>query len=270
LLVSEVPCSVKGLLYENYLTDPHKVRNTYFLDPVLANSKGHELLADTIISYLESEVCLIWEAEGFALSNPIESPAATTFAQNIGAVNVPGKEDAPLALLGGKGLRKSSDAGLDSEDGAALQMAGEKASGNRKTSTAASKAAKIPPFRIHDRPNSIQYFREIQPHCASANDLVNPLPRSIFFGTGWEQRAPKPEDEDERHYWFSDTPGSILKIPIKVASGDIAVYYHKGPAQDGWGSVNCWVDDNTPGAVELRGGWDRDYGQPMCVALPWV
>jgi hypothetical protein len=254
--------SVKGLLYEDYLTKPHDVRNTYFLDPILANSKGHELLADTVIAYLESEVCLVWEAENIGLSNPAQAQPQKPFAGNVGGVNLPGGEDAPGALLGGKGLRKSSDAGLDSEDAGALQMAGDKGN-NRKASTSAAKAAKIPPFRIHDRPDSLQYFREIRPHCASANDLVNPLPHSIFTGTGWEQRAAKPEDEDERHYWYSDTPGSILKIPIKVASGDIAVYYYKGPASENWGSVNCWVDDNTAGANELKGNWERGYGVPM-------
>jgi hypothetical protein len=33
----------------------------YYLDPILANSKGHELLADTLIAFLESEVCQVWD-----------------------------------------------------------------------------------------------------------------------------------------------------------------------------------------------------------------
>ena len=250
-------------MYENYLTDPEHVRNTYYIDPVLPNPRGHELLADTIITFLESEVCLVWEAENYAFSSPAQSPSQYTFASSVGNVALPGGEDAPGALLGGKGLRKSSDAGLDSEDANALQMAGDKGTTNRKTSTLASKAAGIPPFRIHDRPNSVSSFREIEPHCASANNLVNPLPSSIFAGTGWEQRAPTLNDEDERHYWFSETAGSMLKIPIKVGAGDIAVYYYRGPTSERWGSINCWVDDNTAGAVQLMGNWERDYGQPV-------
>src|SRR5262249_13161432 len=108
-----------------------------------------------------------------------------------------------------------------------------------------------------------QNFREIKPSCASANDLINPLPQSVFINSGWGPVVPKADSEDERHYWYSEKPGSLLKIPLKVGAGDIAVYYQKGPQSQGWGSVLCWVDDNTPGAVELKGHWDRDYVQPV-------
>ena len=258
--------SVKGLLYEEYLVNPQKVRQSYFLDPILANAKGHELLADTVIAYLESEVCLVWDAEYETLGQPQSS-----FFGASGGVAVPaGGEDAPPSLLGGKGLRKSGDAGLDAEDSSTSQNGpgGIGFLNNRKTNTGnLGGLGRIPPFRITDRPHTLQHFREIKPNCASANDLINPLPASVFAGSGWEPVAPKPDDEDERHYWTSDTPGSLLKVPVKVGSGDIAVYYLKGPASEGWGTVLCWVDDNTGGAVELRGSWDRDYAQPTYVLL---
>lgn len=245
---------MKGLLYENYLKNQKEVRQSYFLDPVLANPKGHELLADTVIAYLESEVCLVWEAEGDELRQPGSS---RSFFGPGGGISVPGGADAPPSLLGGKGLRKFSDELVDDGTG----------SFSSKNLAALAAAARLPPFRITDKPHTVKAFREIKPFCASANDLINPLPSSMFIGSGWQPVAPKRDDEDERHYWFSDTPGALLKVPIKVASGDIAVYYLKGPSSEGWGNVLCWVDDNTGGAVELKGGWDRDYRQPMSVAM---
>lgn len=239
--------SVKGLLYEDYLMNPQKVRQSYYLDPILANSKGHELLADTLIAYLESEICQVWD----------QAALETDLAALAG-----GKQAAPLALgddypslLSGKGLRKAADAGLDADDAELAAAGGRGRSGYLR----------IPPFRITDRPHSLSQFREIKPNCASANDLINPLPQSVFAGSGWKPVQPKPDDEDEMHYWYTDMPGSLLKIPIKVGAGDIAVYYLKGPEAEGWGTVLCWVDDNVDGAMELKGHWDREYGQPTCV-----
>lgn len=243
---------MKGLLYEDYLTNQNAVRQSYFLDPVLANPKGHELLADTVIAYLESEICLVWDAEGDELRKPGSSRG---FFGPGGGITIPGGDDAPPSLLGGKGLRKVGDGFDDDADSAS-------SSSSSKKLTALAQAARIPPFRITDKPHTVKQYREVKPFCASANDLINPLPSSVFSGSGWEPVAPKADDEDERHYWFSDTPGALLKVPIKVTSGDIAVYYLKGPSNEGWGNVLCWVDDNTGGAVELKGSWDRDYGQP--------
>ena len=231
--------SVKGLLYEEYLLNPQKVRQSYFLDPILANPKGHELLADTVIAYLESEICAVWDAAAFE----------TDLAYLTGAdPPAPLQSDDYPSLLSGKGLRKPLD---DISDAGLL-------SGTRGRSA----HVRIPPFRITDKPHQIAHFREIQPNCASANDLINPLPSSVFAGSGWTPVAPKVDDEDETHYWYSDMPGSLLKVPIKVGAGDIAVYYLKGPETQGWGTLLCWVDDNTAGAVELKGSWNREYGQP--------
>lgn len=238
-------CSVKGLLYEEYLMNPQKVRQSYFLDPILANSKGHELLADTLIAYLESEICSVWDAAALETDLAFYSGVASTGS-------VP-NDDFP-SLLSGKGLRKAADAGLDAEDSDTTQ------SGRAASSRSAYLG--IPPFRITDKPHTLSHFREIKPNCASANDLINPLPQSVFAGSGWNPVVPRAEDEDERHYWYTDMPMSLLKIPIKCGAGDIAVYYLRGPVSEGWGTVLCWVDDNTEGAVELRGSWDRDYGQP--------
>lgn len=241
---------MKGLLYEEYLLNPAKVRSTYFLDPVLANAKGHELLADTVIAYLESEICSVWDAGALETDMAIlagKAPPASPL--HIG-------EDYP-SLLSGKGLRKGvGENGEPLSDDDKLKKAQSK---NRQN------AMRVPPFRIIDKPHEIAHFREIKPACASANDLINPLPSSVFAGSGWNPVQPKVDEEDERHYWFTDIPGSVLKIPIKVGAGEVAVYYQKGAEGEGWGNVLCWVDDNTEGAVELKGSWDRHYGQPMSV-----
>lgn len=267
-----VHLSVKGFLYEEYLLNPQKVRQTYYLDPILANGKGHELLADTIIAYLESEVCQVWDAAaleadlaGLPLPSVGGGMPGGILADDISGGGAAAGGGAGGALLGGLGLRQGSDAGLDGEDSAAAMGADGKKDGVLNAAgirSGRSSWSRVPHFRINDRPNSIQHFREIKPNCASANDLINPLPSSVFAGSGWTPISPRPDDEDERHYWYSDTPGSLLKIPVKVGAGDIAVYYLKGRQSEGWGTVLCWVDDNTGGAVELRGSWDRDYGQP--------
>ena len=44
-----------------YLQDPTSVQS-YFVDPMLANPAGHELIADVLISYFQSQVCIAWAA----------------------------------------------------------------------------------------------------------------------------------------------------------------------------------------------------------------
>ncbi|KAM0748157.1 hypothetical protein T439DRAFT_304517 [Meredithblackwellia eburnea MCA 4105] len=243
--------SVKGLLYEEYLMNPMKVRQSYFLDPILANSKGHELLADTVISYLESEICSFWDAAALEADLAYYGGSSSSPSLNLGG---------DPSLLSGQGLRKAADAGLDAEDSETSQS-GRSGGGSRAGFFG------IPPFRITDKPQTMAHFREIKPNCASANDLINPLPSSVFAGSGWTPVVPKPDDEDERHYWYTDMPGSLLKVPIKCGAGDIAVYYLRGPETQGWGTVLCWVDDNTEGAVELKGSWNREYGQPTVTQI---
>ncbi|KAH9458917.1 hypothetical protein Pst134EA_019071 [Puccinia striiformis f. sp. tritici] len=241
--------TVKGLLYEEYLANPEKVAQSYFIDPVLANAKGHELLADTVISFLESEICTVWdeaalEADLAGLSPPVLGDASLMSGSQANT--------AP-SLLGGKGLRKGSEPGAEGGDESSLGL----------SKTAKAGYSKVPAYRIHDKPHTLAGFREIKPSCASANDLINPLPQSVFINSGWSPVAPKLDAEDERHYWFSEKPGSLIKIPLKVSGGDIAVYYQKGPKKDGWGTVKCWVDDNVAGSVEIEGFWDQDHAKPV-------
>ncbi|KAI8456713.1 hypothetical protein BY996DRAFT_4579227 [Phakopsora pachyrhizi] len=247
--------SVKGLLYEEYLTNPEKVKQSYFIDPVLANAKGHELLADTVIAFLESEICAVWDEA--ALEADLAGLAPPVLGDS-GLLTGPSSSKGP-SLLGGKGLRKGSEPNLEDES--------TSTSTGTLSKTAKAGYTKVPPFRIHDKPHTLADFREVRPSCASANDLINPLPQSVFINSGWSPVTPKPDAEDERHYWFSEKPGSLIKIPLKVGGGDIAVYYQIGPQNDGWGTVKCWVDDNHAGAVEVKGYWDKGYVQPMITQI---
>lgn len=148
-------------------------------------------------------------------------------------------------LFGGLGQRKGSDL---------LQGAGDGV--NVKDPKDSSKFAsfKVPPARLSDRPSDILDFREIEPFCVSANDLVNPLPPSLFFGSGWHVHHPSKNDAaEDRHYWYAELPTSRLRVPIKLGAGDVAIYYLQGPTDNPLGSVSCWVDDNVNGAVELSG-----------------
>lgn len=244
-----VHLSVKGLLYEEFLMNNAKVYEAYYIDPILPNSRGHELLADTVIAYLEAEICSVWDAAALETDIALYSGRAPGSLAN---------DDLP-SLLSGKGLRKAADAGLDAEDFDISQLG--------RTTGSRSAFFGIPAFRINDMPHTYPHFREIKPNCASANDLINPLPQSVFAGSGWNPVAPAPGDEEERHYWFTDSPMSLLKIPIKCGAGDIAIYYLKAPASQGVGNVLCWVDDNTEGAVELRGSWDETYPQPTVTQI---
>ena len=62
---------------------------------------------------------------------------------------------------------------------------------------------------------------------------------------------------------------SKLRVPVKLASGDVAIYYLAEPratyAGKGQGppGVLCWVDDNVNGAVEISGVADVGAPTPM-------
>jgi hypothetical protein len=45
---------------------------------------------------------------------------------------------------------------------------------------------------IRTQPNEGRPFREIATYCVSANDLINPLPPSLFYGSGWYAYHPTP------------------------------------------------------------------------------
>jgi hypothetical protein len=112
----------------------------------------------------------------------------------------------------------------------------------------------------------LENFEEVSPFCASANDLVNPLPTSIFAGTGWAAYHPPTGSNalsSTSHYWYSSLPTSKLRISITIGAGDVGVYYLKEPQSvvgaDG-SAISCWVDDNYSGKVEIKNS--ADIGEP--------
>jgi len=102
--------------------------------------------------------------------------------------------------------------------------------------------------------------------CVSANDLVNPLPPSLFYGSGWHPHHPPPTGipatDSTSHYWYSTAPTSRLRVPLIVGAGDIAIYHVREPravlGSEGSSAVECWVDDNYDGRVIIDNEGDSD------------
>ncbi|RXK41718.1 hypothetical protein M231_00953 [Tremella mesenterica] len=232
--------SVKGVIYNDYLQKPDVARASYYNDPQHANAEGHELIADVLISYMMSQICSGWSTlQGYGFDVP-----------DLG-VEGDGTSSGP-SLLGGVGLRK----GIPGQ---------QKGDGDSATNALTDRfsALRVPPMRLGDRPNDIQHFREIEPFCVAASDLINPLPRSLFYGSGWQiYHPPKGAVNEDRHYWqvfflyifrYAEQPTSRLRIPLKLGAGDVGIYFLQSPVDKPLGTVKCWVDDNSPGARELKG-----------------
>jgi len=124
-------------------------------------------------------------------------------------------------------------------------------------------ASRVPPFLLSTRPvvdgGSDPYmFQEVQPFCISANDLINPLPSSLFYGSGWHIQKPQNSVADsmtpaDAYYWYATYPTSKLRVPVTIGGGNVAVWYlSQDPGQPG-SELSCWVDNNHGGAKTIRG-----------------
>lgn len=225
--------STKGVLYEHYLGTPDKARSAYYNDPNHPNFAGHDLIADVLISYLQSQICAGWSAIN---GHGYDVPALGTEGDSTAAGSP--------SLLGGVGLRKGMP-GQDPGDGSS---AGSSLSDRYQ-------GLRVPQIRLADRPHDVQLFREIEPFCVAASDLVNPLPPTLFFGNGWATYHPPAKGNvvEDRHYWYADRPTARLRIPLKLGAGDVGIYFLQSPPDRPLGVVKCWVDDNVAGAKELHG-----------------
>jgi hypothetical protein len=228
--------SIKPSIFPEYMHDPNSVKK-YFADSILANPAGHDLLADMLTAYIQSQICAAWSiAEGAAFDGG-------------------GSGDKP-DLFGGLGRRPGvPEPGKDSRNVEHNQKSDDK--------DAHRALLGVPVGRINTRPNSDRPYVEVSPFCVSANDLVNPLPPSLFYGSGWAAHHPTgSEARVKTHYWSSTLPTSKLRIPIKVGAGDIGIYYLKeAVSQVGEGSsVECWVDDNYAGAKVIENA--ASVGEP--------
>ncbi|KAF9224985.1 hypothetical protein BS17DRAFT_779383 [Gyrodon lividus] len=241
--------SVKPVLYPSYMTDPELIK-PYYADAVLANPEGHALLADVLISYFQSQICAAWSTAGGHSYETIPIMLAPGYN--------PGGD---THLFGGVGARKGGAAPEPPK------AAGENA--GRKPAQAPVLGShlvpiypelRIPPVRINTRPQSSRSFEEPTPFCASANDLVNPVPPSLFYGSGWSAVHPQGLSPllTTGYYWHSSMPLSKFRVPIKVGSGDVGIYYLKEPIRDveEGSQIECWVDDNFGGSVIIENAGD--------------
>jgi len=223
--------SVKGVLYEQYLQSPERARNSFYADPTHANPEGHELIADVLISYMMSQICAGWstlQGHGF------DAPSLGSEADGTGS---------GPSLLGGVGLRKGIPGQSPGDGDSAGSALTDRYQGLR-----------VPQMRLADRPHDVHNFREIEPFCVAASDLINPLPPSLFYGSGWHTyHPPKGAIIEDRHYWYAEQPTARLRIPLRLGAGDVGIYFLQSPVEKPLGTVKCWVDDNYGGAVSLHG-----------------
>ena len=257
--------STKPILYPPFIEEPASV-DRYFADAVLANPAGHDILADVLVSYFQSQVCSAWAAAtGQSLDGllPLFPPI------------VPDNSKQPTdarGLFGGVGQRKGSQPENKDGDivaggpGAGNQNPGKAILGKQQPGSLHVQA--IPLARINTRPGEFgkKAYEEPTPFCASANDLVNPLPASIFAGTGWAAYHPPTGTNaisSASHYWYSSQPMSRLRVSVNLGAGDVGIYYLEEPKSVvgvHGSSVNCWVDDNYAGREQLSNA--GDVGEP--------
>ncbi|RPD70497.1 hypothetical protein L226DRAFT_593407 [Lentinus tigrinus ALCF2SS1-7] len=90
--------------------DPHSIEK-YFADPILANVAGHEVIADVLTSYFQTQVCLTWAAIMGHSAEALPSPAAPVYPD--GQAKHP--TDA-RGLFGGVAQRKGAAGAASPED----------------------------------------------------------------------------------------------------------------------------------------------------------
>lgn len=209
-----------------------------------------------LISYFQTQICAAWASSTKSHFGVNELPPdiEETYKPPVDA----------KGLFGGVGMR---DAPGDRQ--VAKLGRGGAGAGNLRTPYADVAAFRIPPGRLNARPSDINRFREVRPFCVSANDLINPLPPSLFYGSGWHAYHPPKgvsmaEGGETAHYWYSTLPTSKLRVPMKMGSGDVAVYYWREEDPEELSGAKCWVDDNLPGAIDI---WNHDGAGsgPACV-----
>ena len=173
-------------------------------------------------------------------------------------------------LFGGKGPRKGAAGAAVAAAPAAGAAAPADADVPRPRAASGHNppGLQVPASRIGSQPGDMspRTHEEIEPACVSANDLVNPLPPSIFYGSGWNAHHPPqttiPVITSSSHYWYSTLPTSRMRVPLSVGAGDIGIYYVREPravlGSEGPSAVDCWVDDNYPGKVTISNEGDTD------------
>ena len=241
--------SIKSALYPAYMGDPHAV-DKYYVDPILSSPLGHELIRDILVSYFQSQICATW--------NALTSESSSEDAHAHGIFGGAGKRKGVPEPENELDKHNMADSDNDNDENKNKRLINEDIS--------------IPPTRMNTRPG--RPFEEIAPFCVSANDLINPLPPSLFYGSGWNVHHPLSAGPGgsnallpTAHYWHSTVPTSKIRVPLQIGAGDIAVYYIQEPIKIvGNGSaIECWVDDNHAGAKVIENAGDVKDPTPTYV-----
>ena len=61
------------------------------------------------------------------------------------------------------------------------------------------------------------------------------------------------ECHELKYIRYAEVPSSRLRVPIKLSSGDVGIYFMQSPHDRPLGVARCWVDDNVAGGVDLYG-----------------
>ena len=200
------------------MRDPKYIQK-YFVDPVFASPSGHGLILEILVAYFQSQICTAWSV---ATGSSYKAVPVHTAGSEAGAGDAHG-------LFGGIGQRpgvpepEKDLAANAAVDNMAVAAAAAAMKDRGDTSSSSPQLLTVPSGRINTRPNGNRPFEEIPPFCTSANDLSNPLPPSLFYGSGWYAHHPSGSGGDAlitaAHYWHSALPTSKLRIPIQVGGG---------------------------------------------------
>lgn len=229
--------SAKGVLYDQYFERPDRVLSDNYFGSHLINKDGHDLMADVVISYFMSQICSGWSSMLGLSYSATQLTLSGESGSGAGAAPVP---------FAGLGLRPNQEPDQNEHD-------------NQDTLGKTDPALEVPPMRLNNLPSEMSKFREVEPFCVSAADLVHPLPESLLYGSGFSMHVPASNSaKEDRFYWYAERPTSRLRIPLRIGAGDVGVYFMQQPMDKPAATAKCWVDDNVGGAKALKGNADTE------------
>lgn len=113
-----------------------------------------------------------------------------------------------------------------------------------------AKSSDLPPL-LNSRPADL-YRRKpsIVPYCTSASDRITPM--HPHLSKDWKLVDDNKKSEIWQNYWYTETAGARLRVPIQTSAGDVGIYHYVVSESEA-GMARCWVDDNESGAVLING-----------------
>lgn len=249
--------SMKRLVWNHYLRFPESVARSFYQRDILhPNARGHRILADLLIAYLETELCQLnryglpvipSHQRTTSTTNPSSELVDIPFALDSPHMTDPARppsgwettfDEEPLQAL----LNESRHFVLPATPYSVPLV-------NMFTPL----REVVDPFKPDpDSPRHLLGLPQPKMFCADANDHDNPMVPTTH--DGWEPFV----WNGEKHFWVSSTVGARIRVEIKVNAGRVAVYYYRSQNYH-LGDAKCWVDDNEGGAVTLAGYWTKQY-----------